>query len=996
MIILNIEKDIARENLKNANKALNTMNKTMTDLSKLMIDQANYSDTGQKNVKVTVSDGNTTSNKLQILTQQSLSNKISIDKDKDEKEDERDSYYNKAHIDYTSVSNATLDTLKQTYQKTDVGQGTRSLKRYSSLLGAGSISKSAAIADTKNRVYYRNQEQMEQLHLILGIKQENKLTGEIEERKNAKITVQDFVTDASHSTIIDDFNKNKAIINGYLQNRGINAERLTINDIDDMIGREGQASYKEKFFSTTHSGKSIIFSGQMRDKLDSKFDTLFHRNTGVTDSSSHHIVIDDNLRTILMEKRWQLQMQPKIDQIQRSPGGAKNLLNNWKQEVLRDTDVEEGIQNINSALTTIKTATVATESLVGITSAATVTMAEAAGRITANAGKGGSALAGKIYAGGNADKLSKWNVKASKFNANLDKLNQGSKVIGREGRKYIGAASKATISFTSKSTSSKVKIVSNKINNGAKWAVVNTAGRTKTGKKVIEKHKDFKEKTNDKINVFKGGISKFRNEIYNHTKIVRLPLTAINAITRTANKAKILICAALGIVFIIAVILLIIVSGIVSIIPSAFHADSSYAVSYKVGQDTINEMLIVQNNFLKEVEDYMNRTCILVDEEGNKLHDHHNAYFLKYMGDNSDYFENLSSSTVPLADTYTTNSGNTGSYNIATLYKTIISMATVATGNEAEDADFYKDYCCLLLNKILHTATFGDGIDGRIAIIVTDTGITDAMRLDPNELRPNWCNEYFSAVNDGWMHTYGVNSLEYSEWLRSEDNYNAWHGWNVEDMISYDWATTLWEMDAEDWGDLDVILPGSIGGGGNGSSFSPTTVTNTIEKLREDGYSELRIKAIEIALNEVGKHVYGVRSDSSNFPYTLDCSDFISGVLLEAGVPGAVDATTGGMVSLYPHLNAGDEVVPGTIMVKNNTSGSVVNGQVVSSNHVVMYIGAVEGYGDYCVVECSAKTTYKNGEKYLFVDGVSVSGFNTWEQLRSKYPYQYYLNPFGD
>ena len=102
------------------------------------------------------------------------------------------------------------------------------------------------------------------------------------------------------------------------------------------------------------------------------------------------------------------------------------------------------------------------------------------------------------------------------------------------------------------------------------------------------------------------------------------------------------------------------------------------------------------------------------------------------------------------------------------------------------------------------------------------------------------------------------------------------------------------------------------------------------------------------------------------------------------------------MVSLYPHLSDGDEVVPGTIMVFNDTSGTVVNGQVHSDNHVVMYIGAVEGYGDYCVIECSEKTTYRNGEPYVKVDGVSVSGFTSFEQLRSKYPYQYYLNPYGD
>lgn len=966
---MSIDNEAQRQNLKAANKTLNGVGKALEDFSNLMIDKADFSDTGQKSVKVTVVSLEKASEKVNIEDDKSnivnLAMKATVDNESlnenKEASSEQTAYYNKSHVDTNVISNTVAGAAKKTYRNTDFGEGLRMVKRYSAVLGAGTLSRHAAIIDAKTRLYYRNKEQIERLNEILGIKVRNRETGQLE---NSKVSTKEFVSDNTHSHLVNDFNNNKRIIDSYLQSRGINGKNLTKQEIENML------------------------------------------RTGKAGKGEHKIVVDDQLREVLKEKRWQLGMQSRINQIQRSPGGVKNFAKSWTNEMTRDSDFETGMQTVKTVTTTMKATAVVAEGAVTVASTAAVTAAELTGRATASVGRAGINMGGRIYARGDQTKSLAWKNKTSKATNSLDKLTNNSKVIGREGRKIIGQTTKATVSFTSASPSRKVRVVTNTMANGARWVFVNTAGRTKAGQKVMTGYKKATDKVKGFASKIRVGFNKIQNNIYNHTKLIRTPFSAVNAIQRAVKKVAIRIGVTVGLAFLSCSIVLIavmivpiifssVLSFFTSLMPGAFMADSSYEITNQVGQETINAMLVTQTEFLKEVEDYMDRTCTLTDAEGNKLHSHHNAYFLKYMGDNTDDFENLSSTTVPTSDTYTMMTGETGSYNIEALYRTIISMATVATGNEAQEKKFYVDYSRLLLEKILHTAKFSD-CDGRVPIILTDTGITDAMKLDQSVVDPSWCDDYFPAVDDGWMHTHGVDSLEYSEWLRHEENYNTWHGWNVEDMASYDWAVTLWEMSSEDWSELGIVFPGNIGGGDNGTSFNPTLVSNTADKLKEQGYSELRINAIQIALNEVGKHVYGVRSDSSYFPYALDCSDFISGVLLAANVPGAQDATTGGMVNLYPHLNDGDEVVPGTIMVKNATSGSVVNGQVVSSNHVVMYIGAVEGYGDYCVIECSTKTTYRNGERDVYVDGVSVSGFTSFEQLRSKYPYQYYLNPYGD
>ena len=1004
---MSIDNEAQRQNLKAANKTLNGVGKALEDFSSLMIDKADFSDTGQKSVKVTVVSLEKANEKVNVEDDKSnivnLAMKATVDNESltenKEVSSEQATYYDKNHIDTNVISNSVAGAAKKTYRNTDFGEGLRMAKRYSAVLGAGTVSRHMAVIDTKNRLYFKNKEQTERLNEILGIKVRNRETGQLE---NSKVSTKEFASDNTHSHLVNDFNNNKRIIDSYLQSRGINGKKLTIREIDKMIGKADKISYEK--YSRFHAGEPL--DGKLRDKISEINAQLFKQGTGKAGKGPHGVVIDDQLREILKEKRWQLEMQSRINQIQRSPGGVKNFAKSWTNEMTRDSDFETGMQTVKTVTTTMKATAVVAEGAVTVASTAAVTAAELTGRATASVGHAGINMGGRIYARGDQAKSLAWKNKTSKATNSFDKLTNNSKVIGREGRKIIGQNTKAAVSFTSASPSRKVRVVTNTMANGARWVFVNTAGRTKAGQKVMTGYKKATDKVKGFASKIRGGFNKIQNNIYNHTKLIRAPFSAVNAVQRAVKKVAIHIGVTVGLAFLSCSIVLIavmivpiifssVLSFFTSLMPAAFMADSSYEITNQVGQETINAMLVTQTEFLKEVEDYMDRTCTLTDAEGNKLHSHHNAYFLKYMGDNTDDFENLSSTTVPTSDTYTMMTGETSSYNIEALYRTIISMATVATGNEAQEKDFYVDYSRLLLEKILHTAKFSD-CDGRVPIILTDTGITDAMKLDQSVVDPSWCDDYFPAVDDGWMHTHGVDSLEYSEWLRHEENYNTWHGWNVEDMASYDWAVTLWEMSSEDWSELGIVLPGSVGGGDNGAAFKPTLVSNTVDKLKEQGYSELRVKAIEVALNEVGKHIYGVRSDSSYFPYTLDCSDFISGVLLAANVPGAQDATTGGMVKLYPHLSDGDEVVPGTIMVFKDTSGTVVNGQVHSDNHVVMYIGAVEGYGDYCVIECSDKTTYRNGEPYVKVDGVSVSGFTSFEQLRAEYPYRYYLNPYGD
>lgn len=894
-------------------------------------------------------------------------------------------YYNKFNKDFTNISKTAVGATKRTFMSDDIKTGSRMIKHSLGLVGAGTISRHAAIADFQTKMYNRDVRITENLNHILGPKTE--IAGENVTMNRASV----FIAKPTHAGFVDDFKHNKNVIDKYLEEHGINPDSLTSKRIENMLGKNTVRKYE--------NGKLVPGSDG-----DHFIDGALY-----TDKSKHSVPITREIRDVLLEKNHQLKAEERMKQIRQDPGGVKNLAKTWADEFLKDTDAADGLRQIKSATSTLRATAVAAEGLGVAVAGTAVSAAELAGRLGANAGKLGAAagnkamlVGGKFYAQGDVLKLAKWDNKTAglsnsldRFSSQMDRFNAGAKAFGNNGRKITGQVGSKAVSFSKKNTFQRVRYVSNAIGRGSRWAVVNTVGKTPVGKTLGA---GMSHVTNLK-NRFKTGAANLKNFVFKHTKVIRAPFSIYNNIKRLIAKA----ISSLGMVVVVFMIVAVVALCVVNIVPMTFEAifpvsfnsDESYSITHNVGQQTINAMLQTQTDFLKEVEDYMDRTCTLTDAEGNKLHSHHNAYFQMYMGDNTDDFENLSSTTVPTANTYTTSMGTTQDYSIETLYKTIISMSTVATGNEAEDVDFYKGYCTLLLNKILHTAKFFDH-DGTVPITITDAGITDAMRLDEQAFQSSWCGEHFVKVDDGWMHTYGADSLEYSEYLRHSNNYNEWLGWNNENMISYDWAVTLWELDSEDWGDLGAILPGNIGGGDNGIAFKPTLVSNTVDKLKEQGYSELRVKAIEVALNEVGKHIYGVRSDSSYFPYTLDCSDFISGVLLAANVPGAQDATTGGMVKLYPHLNDGDEVVPGTIMVFKDTSGTVVNGQVQSDNHVVMYIGAVEGYGDYCVIECSDKTTYRNGEPYVKVDGVSVSGFTSFEQLRAKYPYRYYLNPYGD
>lgn len=902
--------------------------------------------------------------------------------------------FNKNKIDHTDMAQSLLDASRSTYNQTDFAAGTSATRKYGRLLGAGSLSKMALEADLHAYLHDRNKWETTSVSSAMS---RSKVTG--------------LETMSSRSRIYDTYSMNSRRVDEYLRSQGINTNGMSVKDIDRMIGAAGKHSYGNP--SSFHANESVVFTGGVRDKFSAIGDDVLRRNKGNT-GGKNGIDIDDATRIVLQEQRNQMKMQPKVAQARNQFGGAKKVVANWATTAAEDTDTASGYRYAKGVQMGARATALVSETGAAAVGKATVRSIEATGRISAAAAKGGMNVAGAVYARGDAVRRQRWKQLTEGAMRKADKVSSMSKAIGDAGSEGISKAWSKSVQFTNSKTTKKISVISQNVGKANKWVVQKTIGRTKVGQRAGEAVKKA-TKPFKAIKAFGGKVSTRLGGIHAafaaHTKFLRLPFTGLNALKAMGRKAILTIAAGFLLLILIVVVVLTLMMAVTSILPDTFLADQNDATTDNVGNMAIEAMLAVQNDFLDEVEQYMNDHCDLEDEDGNPLHPSHNAYFNLYMGDNTDVFGNLASPPGNSSNCALVNGGSQP-YNISVLYKTIISMATVATGNETEDGEFYSEYCCLLLKKILHQASITDNEDGTVAIDLKDVGLTDAMVLDASEIECNlsesaeqdedWtisnifnyngCGRRFEIVENNWMHRHGHDSLEYSVSRRSSQYYNWWNGWASDPTGPYDWAMNLWELGNEDWEQMDIQLPGFVGGGDNGAAMSPTTVLNTIEALRDAGYSEERIQAIMIAMNEVGQHTYGVRNDSEDISYRTDCSGFISGVLMSAGLLNQ-HGSCQWLVGNVPHTT---ELVPGTLMVKNNTAGRVENGQVRSSNHVVMYLGAVEGYGDYCVVECSTKYTYVNGIRSEYVDGVSISGFNTLAQMQARYPYSYYLNPYGD
>lgn len=901
--------------------------------------------------------------------------------------------YNKNKVNLTEVANAALESAKTSYKDTDYAHGKAMVNKYGALIGMGSLSRHEAIADVKTQLYSRDPTEM--------INAQNAINNWTRDN-GQKVTYRTLSMDAAHSRVVDDFSNNQRLIDDYLKGHGINTRNLTARDIDKMIGKQGRYNYGQT--SMFHAGQSKIFTGTGRDKFSSISDAALKRNSGWAGKSDKGgVYIDSELRDVLIEKRFQLDMTPKMQQIRQGKGGIKNTTKAWVQQGTQNTDTAEGYHHAQAVVHGARAGALITEGSVAGIGTAAMKSIEATGRITATTAKTAVNLTGKIYSRGNAARSAKWSTKVSKVNNALDKVSATSKYIGKEGTAAIHRNLKASVGFTSKSTMQKAKIIGRKVGGGlgkgGKWIVTNTVGKTRVGRKIARKTTSVTSKIAGFGKAIASKYAAAQLAVYNHTKILRMPFKAANSISRALNGIAIKVAGGFVGLCIIVAVLLTPIAAFTAILPDAFLADDSYSMTDNVGQKAIMEMLPVQQDFLREVEAYWDATCTLTDEDGNKLHPHHSACFYMYMGDATDEFSNLSGSGYN-STTCSLSTGETTTYGIDVLYKTIISMATVATGNEDQDQEFYSKYCCLLLNKILHNGSWSFDNDGVIPVYIYDTGLTDGMILDAKDVTcniPSGCGKFLETVDDGWMHTYGDDSNEYSTWLRLSRNYNEWKGWTAFDEGYFEWAQNLWELSSEDWTEINVILPGTgdFGSDFGGSPLTSNEMANLNTVLADQTDNPDRLAVIDSALAAFQQGIIYSQPQRGNTKHAgdglsiyQDCSSFCWNNLVNAGVVAGINwaKTTQTFASDSHCVNMnGYTLKPGDILVNYTNDG-------VKNDHAMMFLGFDEN-GKPQTIECGGGFSRYNVASN---NAISIKTYNSVSQMLSLRGVRYIVNYFGD
>ena len=864
--------------------------------------------------------------------------------EKEEENKETAGAYNKNRYDMTAIANVVLEGSKASYQSTDFSGGKLITSQYGALLGAGSISRHAAFADIKTQLYDRDK---------IEISMAQNAINNWERENGSKVTYKTLSMDTAHSRVVNNFADNQMLIDSYLKGHGINTRGMKVRDIDKMIGMQDRKYYGNT--SNFHAGQSKFFNGKFRDSIAGT--TPGRSSTGTSwagNMANGGIPITDDMRAVLMEKRFLLEMSPKVRQAAYANGGIVNTGRAWIQQGTQDTDANSGYQYARSIGTGAKAVATAGEGATALAGNAMVRSIEATGRVTAAVGKKAIDLGGKIYAHGNIDRMNKWTTNTQNARLGLDRMSSVSKTIGREGSRAINKTVKATVRFTNSSGLRKAKIISGEIErknlgDSAKWLIDKTIGKTKNGKKV--------KKIGGKIVGITKSVSKkiatAQLAIYKHTKLIRAPFSLYNKFQRMSQKLIIGVGLSFAGLCLIVVIVLTPVAAFTAIIPDAFIADDSYSITNSVGQEAVKAMLETQQQFKTEVENYYDATCTLTDENGNKLHPHHSAYFSFYYGSNSNEYDDL------------VNPKNLKSnQSISVLYKTIISMATVATGNEAEDKDFYINYCTTLLNKILHTASYKD-VGGTVPINLWNCSLVDGMNLDSQNItciiNPCGCSRTFPVTDNAWMHNYGKDSLEYSEWLRTSKNYNTWDGWITDNHANYEWARALYDLEDEDWPELNVILPGSddFTGKFSGKALTTDQIEQIMKWAQNSTDDPERLAVIQSALEAYQLGILysqgrpqdpGPRGNTRNKgdglgPYQ-DCSSFCWNNLVNAGiVKGSNWAYSTASFAGDPHSSrnvTGHKFQAGDVMVKYNGNGS---------NHAIMFLGYTDD-GKPVTIEC--------------------------------------------
>ena len=390
--------------------------------------------------------------------------------------------YNKNRYDMTAIANAVLEGSKASYQSTDFSGGKLISSQYGALLGAGSISRHAAFADIKTQLYDRDK---------IEISMAQNAINNWERENGSKVTYKTLSMDTAHSLVVNNFADNQMLIDSYLKGHGINTRGMKIRDIDKMIGMQDRKHYGNT--SNFHAGQAKFFDGKIRDSVAG---ALPFRSTGTSwagNIANGGIPITDDMRAVLMEKRFLLEMSPKVRQAAYANGGIVNTGRAWIQQGTQDTDANSGYQYARSIGTGAKAVATAGEGAAALAGNAMVRSIEATGRVTAAVGKKAIDLGGKIYAHGSLERMNKWTTNTQNARLGLDRMSSVSKTIGKEGSRAINKTVKATVRFTNSSGLRKAKIISGEIErknlgNSAKWLVDKTIGKTKTGKKEKKKY----------------------------------------------------------------------------------------------------------------------------------------------------------------------------------------------------------------------------------------------------------------------------------------------------------------------------------------------------------------------------------------------------------------------------------------------------------------------------------------------------------------------------
>ena len=415
------------------------------------------------------------------------------------------SAYNTQQHDFSTIGNATYQTIAKTVEETEAGEGKRELDKHLDI--AKNVTGINVIVDTTQRTNVAYDLRHREKYGIAGLADKAKEWGKEKAGINTlKVTDDDMkeilgannytaFTDAKAKLDSKTIDKNLQSINLYLEKNGINGKTLNSQEMKDVI-KKWEAGYDEK---KAH----LINIGDNKIKLD------------------------DNIVKVISEKQRLEKARAKISNA--PTGGAAGVVKgvgsnaiNLSTEAMRDSEFDTGLQNAKG---TVKIAQAGVK----------VTKATTGAAIT-----GGSAVlqgANKIEAGV-ADTLSR--VTTGKVSDALK--NHSSNVLNSN--KNISIKTKEVTNFINSSTTDKAKIVGaaagSKVKSAGKWAVGNTIGKTDIGKKVGVKinESSAKYKLISNANHGKATVEDFSKleKLVSKRKLRRLKRT--NKIAKTFNNIK--------------------------------------------------------------------------------------------------------------------------------------------------------------------------------------------------------------------------------------------------------------------------------------------------------------------------------------------------------------------------------------------------------------------------------------------------------------------------